>query len=629
MCGIAGKLDWRGGADIPSVRKMTDRLANRGPDSGGFFAEGPVVLGHRRLSIIDLREIANQPMGDSTNRFQIVFNGEIYNFREIRTELETLGVVFTTKGDTEVLLESYRLWGLSFLDKLNGMFALAMWDRRDRKLLLARDRMGEKPLYYATLGDGSFVFASQADAIMALPTFKVAVDPAALGSYLANNYVLGDRSILTGVRRLRPAHFLIVDQHGSGAEVPYWSLADQFKSPKFMGNAHDAAEELTRLIDAAVAARLVSDVPVGVFLSGGVDSAAITAAMCSVGNSRSVQSFGMGFAEASFDERVYARQVARHLSVTHRDREVIMRPEQMREALSSWDEPFADSSLLPTRLLSRFARQYVTVALSGDGGDELFGGYATYLADRVKRLTGAIPGGIFDLAGRVANRVSGITYGKVAFDEMVRRFVAVRSESFAAAHLGWRRIFSQPEIRGLLRPEWREAADWNADDALRPIEREVEGANDLDRAMYIDMRTWLPDDVLVKVDRASMAWSLETRAPFLDHNLVAFAARLPAQMRIRGLTKKWILKQSQMGRLPHDILHRPKAGFSAPISRWLLEWRKEPLIGVSRNLAGQFFEPAAIERLWSEHAGGFADHGLKLFGLIAFREWTRRNGLDT
>lgn len=628
MCGIAGKLDWRDGADIPSVKRMTDRLSHRGPDSDGFFAEGPIALGHRRLSVIDLRAVANQPMGDSTDRYQIVFNGEIYNFREIRRELENLGVRFSTNSDTQVLLESYARWGSAFLDRVNGMFALAIWDRREQTLLLARDRMGEKPLYYASLPDGAFVFASQADAILALPGYSAAIDPLALGSYLANNYVLGDRSILSGVRRLRPAHFLVVSPSGAGPESPFWSLADQFKAPKFAGDAHEAAEELTRRIDAAVSMRLVADVPLGAFLSGGVDSSAITAAMCRARDSLSVHTFGMGFEETAFDERRYARKVAGHLNVVHRDSALAMRPEQMRDALTAWDEPFADSSLLPTRLLSQFAREHVTVALSGDGGDELFGGYTTYLADRAKRLTDFVPASLFKLAGRAANRIAGVTYGKVGVDEMIRRFVAARGEGFAAAHLGWRRIFAQDEMRGLLLPEWRTAADWNASDALRPIERDVEGANDLDRAMYIDMRTWLPDNVLVKVDRAAMAWSLEVRAPFLDHDLVAFAARLPANLRIRGLTKKWVLKESQSRRLPRDILYRSKAGFSAPVSRWLLDWRKDPLIGDARHLAGSFFEPAAIDRLWNEHANGVADNGLKLFGLIALREWTRRHGLD-
>jgi asparagine synthase (glutamine-hydrolysing) len=627
MCGIAGKLDWRGHDNRQRVSRMNDRLARRGPDSGHVVSLGPMTLGHRRLSVLDLRAIADQPMSDASGRHWIVFNGEIYNFRELREQLARDGAVFRTTGDTEVLLAAYARWGRNCVLHLNGMFAFAIWDAPSRSLLLARDRAGEKPLYYART-PGGLVFASQLDALIEDEAIARKVDPQALGGFLSCNYVAGERAMIAGVRRLAPAHTLVVSD-GPSSEEPrrYWSPAAQFESAKAPRDDGDAAEELANLLDDSVRLRMVSDVPLGAFLSGGVDSSAIVASMANAGSALPTKTFCMGFEQALFDESGPAAEIAAHLGTEHHLRTSRGDAEALASCLAAWDEPFADSSMLPTYELAHFARGHVTVALSGDGGDELFAGYDTYAADRIKLATDWLPAAFDRPAAAALGALRRPSRGKLAWEEKLGRFLAARSEDFAAAHMGWRRIFSTEEMKALLRPHWQVAAGFDPADQARALDAEVAGAHPLDRAMHIDIATWLPDDVLTKVDRASMAWSLEARAPFLDHRLIEFAARLPVDMKMRGLKRKWLLKRSQRTRLPAATLARRKSGFGAPVAHWVPQWRQHPVYGNSRILAGDFFEPAAVEALWQAHLSGRADNGLKLFGLIALRDWAVRTGL--
>jgi asparagine synthase (glutamine-hydrolysing) len=626
MCGIAGKIDWRGQDQTATVARMTERLARRGPDSGSVTALEIATLGHRRLSIIDLRQIADQPMADAAGRTWIVFNGEIYNFRELRSELAREGAVFRTNSDTEVLLTAYAHWGEDCVRRLNGMFAFAIWDSLRRELFLARDRAGEKPLYYAHIADG-FLFASQLDALAEDSAISRRVDAQALGGFLGCNYVVGENAMIAGVRRLPPAHTLVVRQGSTATPRRYWSIADSFESAKASSGEREAAEELRGLVDDSVRMRLVSDVPLGAFLSGGIDSSAIVAAMGRDGAAKP-ETFCMSFAEDGFDESREAARVATHLGTMHRERVTRGDADALAGCLAAWDEPFADSSMLPTYALARFARERVTVALSGDGGDELFAGYDTYVADRLRSALGWLPtvaDGPLASALRIFCRP---TLGKVAWDEKLGRFLAARGEDFVSAHMGWRRIFSTAEKRALLRPDWRHAAEFDATDRARMAEAEVAGAHELDRAMHIDISTWLPDGILTKVDRATMAWSLEARAPFLDHRLMEYAARLPVEMKMRGFERKRVLKLSQAGRIPPETLVRKKAGFGSPVSQWIRQWRGHPVFGDSRRLAGDFFEPETVDGLWKAHLDGRADNGLKIFGLIAFRAWAERFGLS-
>ncbi|MBI3506452.1 MAG: asparagine synthase (glutamine-hydrolyzing) [Proteobacteria bacterium] len=627
MCGIAGMLDWRGRDRTGCVSRMTARLARRGPDAGNVVALGPATLGHRRLSVLDLSTVADQPMADPAGRYWIVYNGEIYNFRELRAELARAGAVFRGTGDTEVLLAAYMHWGSDCVSRLNGMFAFAIWDGAARTLLLARDRAGEKPLYYART-PGGFAFASQLDALLEDEAIARRVDPQALGGFLDNNYVTGANAIIAGVHRLPPAHTLLVGPDAQNGEPRrYWSLAAHFEASKAPRDDDDAADELRALVDDAVRLRMVSDVPLGAFLSGGVDSSTVVGSMVAAGGSQQPRTFCMGFDDAAFDESAAAADIAAHLGTVHRQRAARGDADAMEECLAAWDEPFADSSMLPTYELARFARTQVTVALSGDGGDELFAGYDTYVADRVRLAFDWMPAVLDGPAAALLRAVRRPTRGKVAWDEKLGRFLAARGEDFAAAHVGWRRIFSGAEKRALLRPAWQSAAGFDPAERARGLAAEVAGAHPLDQAMHIDIATWLPDDVLTKVDRATMAWSLEARAPFLDHRLIEFAARLPVDMKMRGLKRKWLLKHSQRARLPAATLARRKAGFSSPVANWATHWRRHPIYGHSAKLAGDFFEPAAVEALWQAHLSGRADNGLKLFGLIALREWAGRMGL--
>lgn len=626
MCGIAGKIDHRGYDNRALVGRMTERLARRGPDSSGVLAVGAATLGHRRLSVIDTRSVADQPMADAIGRFHIVFNGEIYNFREIRDALEREGARFRTLSDTEVILAAYARWGTDCLARFNGMFAFALWDARDGVLFLARDRLGEKPLYYARVPGGT-VFASQLDAVCEDTDIERRIDAGVLGRFLDCNYVWGPDAIVAGVKRLPPAHYLLLTRDGgTPAPVRYWSAAPYFAEAKTARDPHEAAEELAALLDDATRLRLISDVPVGALLSGGVDSSAVVASMtrASLG---SVETFCMGFDDARFDERAPAARIAAHLSTRHFASTASGGAEAAMACMAAWDEPFADSSMLPTYELARFARARVTVALSGDGGDELFAGYPTYAADKLKAATDWIPNFVDAPAKAVLRAFVKPSFGKVAWDEKLERFLDARTGDFATAHAGWRRIRSRDEKCRLLRHDWRDAVETDAGDAVRPYADEIGEASSLDRALYADLSTWLPDCVLTKVDRATMAWGLESRAPFLDHRVVEFAARLPVELKMRGMSGKRILRDSQRSRLPPETLNRAKAGFGSPVAHWVRAWRDDPAIGDAKALAGDEFEPAAIETLWRDHLDGRADNGLRLFGLVAFRAWARRAGL--
>lgn len=626
MCGIAGLLCWQQPVDRTIVQTMIDRQVHRGPDAGGIADLGPLVLGHRRLAIIDVSPENDQPLSDLHGDLSIVFNGEIYNFRDLRAELEAGGARFRTRGDTEVILAAYRAWGIGCLERFNGMFAFALWDARRQQLFLARDRVGEKPLFYAQLADGGLVFASEPRALRAHPAVGRRIDPIGLAHYLTLNYSLGEHSLLAGVRRLPPGHYLIAGRNAPPRESRYWDLAACFRAKRRFASVAAAAEELASLIDDAVRMRLVSDVPLGAFLSGGVDSSTVAAAMAKAVPAAQVRTFSVGFGVPTFDEIDAAKAVAGHLGLDHQDRIVSADAPMLIQALiAAADEPLADTSLLPTWRLAAFAREQVSVVLSGDGADECFAGYETYPADRLHQALRWLPTGAATGLFRLADRLLPVRFSKVSLDYKLRRFLAELHRPLPRAHAAWRDIFSAPERLALVQPHWQAVLAEPAADPFTqfaPHYAAVADCHWLDQVSYVDIKTWLADDILVKVDRATMAHSLEARAPLLDHRLVEFAAALPVAWRLRGLRTKHLLKHSQRQRLPRWVLNGRKRGFNAPVTQWL----NGPLREFTRDTLAlprlhEWVRPAAITRLWAEQDAGRRDHGLKLFGLLCLALW--------
>jgi asparagine synthase (glutamine-hydrolysing) len=624
MCGICGKLSWDTPPDRELVQRMNERIAHRGPDAERVTVIGPVVLGHRRLAIIDLSPAGIQPMPDVSRNYWIVFNGEMYNFQEVRRELETGGARFHSNSDTEVILEAYKRWGVDCLQRFNGMFAFVLWDAPARRLFLARDRLGKKPLFYQMLPDGGIVFASELKALCLDPSVSRRINPRALNQYLSLNYTLTSETMLEGVRKLPAAHYLVVEQGKPIRETSYWDLASCFHQKNRFRSEDEAAEALRALIDDSVRLRLISDVPLGVFLSGGVDSSTIVAAMCQIGEPGDVHSFSVGFEEKGYSELDEARQVANLFGVHHRESIVLPDTAQLLPRIVYHaDEPFADTSIFPMFLLAEFCRKYVTVCLSGDGGDEVFAGYETYTADKIHHWTRWIPRWASRLLYRAVNRWFPVTYGKVSFDYKLRQFLEGHAFDGPRAHYHWREIFSNSEKRDLLNPALRTLVNDDTYEYFHKQHQQVAKCHYLDQGMYMDIKTWLVDDILVKVDRMTMAHALESRAPLLDFRVVEFAASLPVDLKMKFLKKKYLLKKSQNQRIPRSVLQRSKKGFNAPVSHWLASSLRDQFheLTTESPLARAYFNKPVVDCLWQEHEGRVQDHSLKLLGLASFLLW--------
>ncbi len=588
---------------------MSATLVHRGPDSFGEFSDGDVALAARRLSIIDL-ETGDQPIANEDGTLHVVQNGEIYNYRELRQELERASHQFRTQGDTEVLLHLYEEHGDRFAERLRGMFAIAIWDARRRRLVLARDRFGIKPLYYRAT-DGELAFASE---LRALPRGEI--DPDALEAFLAFNSIPAPLTIFREIRKLPPGHLLIwedgrVDVRRFARPAPIEELREDEEA--------ELVEELRSRLRDSVRAHLVSDVPVGVLLSGGVDSAFL-AALAAEESSEQLRTFSIGFEERSFDELAGARLVAERYGTQHR--ELVLRPDAalLLPALAdAFDEPFADSSALPTYLVSQLAASDVKVALSGEGGDELFGGYYTYTAD----LLAARVGRLARLAGPLVELLPTST-SRASFDYKAKRFVRAAHLPPLERHHGWKEIFS-PDLRAEL-TGGRSAFD--PVDILRDRYRETEGADELARLQDVDLGTYLVDDLLVKTDRASMAHSLEARVPYLDTVVTNLALALPTRHKIRGLAKKVLLRKAAAPLLPREIVHGKKRGFSIPAAAWLrgkLEpFARETLSRETLHRQG-YFSPEVVARLLDDHVAGREDRSRQLWGLLAFTLWHERH----
>jgi len=629
MCGICGKVSWEHPPDRQLIKKMRDRLEHRGPDGRGLFIDGPVGLGHTRLAIIDISDAGNQPMSTESGDLTIVFNGEIYNHQLLRRELQKKGATFRSMTDTEVILEAYRHWGIKCLEHLNGMFAFALWDGRQQRLFVARDRLGIKPFFYHLAPDGGLIFGSEIKSVIQDPCVSRDLDGASLSHYLSVSYTPSTRSALKDVHKLEAGHYMVVERGKVTGPAQYWDLSSFFHD-KVHRTAADGAAMLAELLEDAVKIRMMSDVPLGAFLSGGVDSSSIAAAMCRLSEPQNTSTFSMGFSEAGFSELPESIQVAEHLGVRHRDRLVTadMASELPRIAYFA-DEPFGDTSIIPMFYLSEFARQEVTVCLSGDGADELFAGYDTYIADRIHHQLSWVPGRLSGPVARAVDRHWPVSHGKVSFDYRLRQLLKGLSHTPTRAHYSWRNIFSDQDKGNLISPDaGREMLQADPYELFAAQQRKVNGCHYLDQAMYIDIQTWLVDDILTKVDRASMAHSLEVRVPFLDHRIVEFAASLPPSLKLKRGQRKYVLKRCQKSHLPRSVLKRRKSGFNAPVSQWLattLDCFCSDLVGELQNGSSElgFLRADAVTALWEQHRRGERDNGLKLFNLIMLLLWYR------
>jgi asparagine synthase (glutamine-hydrolysing) len=624
MCGICGKLWFDKGKEIHEdlIASMLEVLRHRGPDDQGFYVNGCVGLGHRRLSVIDIRG-GRQPMANEDMSIWVICNGEIYNFKELRDLLRCRGHVFRTNSDSEVILHAYEEWKEDFLSRLKGMFAFALWDNRQKRLLLARDRFGEKPLYYRLTPEG-IAFASELKALTKDRSFTGEIDETSIDEYLTYQFVPGPTTIFREIKRLPPAHFLTV-QEGRVAIEPYWHLT--FARTNYQEEKYHV-KRLTESLRRAVISMLVSDVPLGAFLSGGLDSSLIVALMKGTGR-EPIKTFSIGFEEKGYDELSYARMVSKCFNTDHHEYELGY---DIRDLLPKivWhlDEPFADASVVPAYYLCEIARKSVTVALSGDGCDELFAGYRRYLAKKLGCLYQRIPPKLREslipwLVERIPQRRG--YYGRSLAKKIAMFVDHTKDSNFH--RLSWTPVFSEREKRQLYTEGFLDLVRENdSPEIVEKLMAEWDGEDKLSKYLFVDQMLYLSGDILTKVDRMSMAHSLETRIPFLDHELVEYVSTIPMKLKLKGFQSKYILKKVASAMLPKVIIHRRKQGFMVPIS----EWFREDLHGMIRDILLSrkaiqrgYFRPTFLSDLVEQHQKGYRDHSHKLWALLMFELWNR------
>jgi len=625
MCGITGWASLDARAPSPDGAKellhsMCERMTHRGPDSEGLLVTGGVALGMRRLAIIDL-VTGEQPVFNEDKSVAVILNGEIYNYREIRERLEQQGHAFRSQSDTEVLPHLYEEYGDEMVEHLNGMFAFALWDTKRRRLLIARDRFGEKPVYWAVF-DNTLLFASEPKVLLAHPAVKSSLNHQALRQYLSFDYVPAPLTIYEGINKLPAAHTLTLE-NGKIETRAYWCLS--YKTSEPVPSEAEAAEHLLELLAESVRLRLVSDVPLGVLLSGGVDSSTV-AALAVRASSEAVKTFSISFAESSFDESSYARAVAKYLGTDHHEERLSANlAANLVSEIGSWmDEPFSDPSLVPTYLLSRFTRKHVTVALGGDGGDELFAGYPMYRghhwADTYAKLPRVLRGGIIEpLVGMLPVKTRNLS-----FDYKATRFITGSKYDRIARHHIWFGSFTPAEQNLLLTPEVLRHTDSDIYREARTMLAECDATDALEQMQNLDTRLYLAEDILTKVDRASMAVSLEVRAPFLDPRVAEFAASLPPNYKLRGRKTKYILKRAVADYLPPFVTRRGKKGFGVPVAEWLkgkLRPLARDLLSPDRVRRAGVFNPEYVTKLQDEHERGIANHRKLLWTLLMFELW--------
>ncbi len=619
MCGIAGIYNFRSGrpAAPSELRAMGACLAHRGPDDEGYYEEGPLGLAHKRLTILDTSRRGRQPMFTEDGQLAITFNGEVYNFLELRSELEAQGHTFRTQTDTEVILRLYQTEGEDMLEKLNGMFAFAIWDRRSKSLFIARDRLGIKPLYYTVTPDG-VVFASEIKAILAVSSERPRVNLEMLDAYMSVGYVPTERTLFRGIEKLQPGWCMKIDR--DTRDHPhlrqYWDLRPETEEM----SEDECIQRSLGLLRDSVRLQLRSDVPLGVFLSGGVDSSAVVALMHEMGI-QDIRTFTVAYDFGpEFDETRYARQVAKKFNTVHR--EVFVTPEEFRDFIPSlvWhmDEPVTESAAVSLFFVSKLAREDVVVVLSGEGSDEVFGGYPIYKymreLERYRRLPEPLRRGMIN---PLLNRLGGKwnKYTELSNQPLARRYTGVS-------------FYETPTKNALYRPEIRNLFNGSAMPGLvgRYYEK-TEGLDPLLRMMYLDVKSWLPDDLLIKADKMTMATSVELRVPFLDHRLVELGGRIPPRLRVKGWETKYVLKKAMEPYLPKEILYRGKMGFPTPLARMFkgdLKGYVEQVLGSDRFHDRGYFQPEAVRRLVAEHAAEERDHHRVLWQLLVLEEWHRR-----
>lgn len=648
MCGLTGFFQQHGPGfetQVDCVQRMANTLVHRGPDDGGVWVDNEtgIALAHRRLSVLDLSPAGHQPMISASGRYVIAFNGEIYNHQHLRASLEKVGAGMTAldqwrgHSDTETLLAGFDAWGIrTTIERCIGMFAISVWDRKERVLTLGRDRLGEKPLYYGWQG-GNFIFGSELKALKAHPSFQAPIHRDALCLFMRHNYIPAPHSIYKGIYKLPPGHLLKVSAERPEPVIEaYWSfnnIAESGCRSPLVGSDRDVTDELERLLKSAIHQQMMADVPLGAFLSGGIDSSTLVALM-QAQSDRPIKTFTIGFNEEGYNEALHAKAVARHLGTDHT--ELYVTPQQALDVIphlpSLYCEPFADSSQIPTFLVSQLARQHVTVSLSGDAGDELFSGYNRYvLGNNLWRKLSRVPVGLRAVAATGIRTLSPSTWSSIA-----RPFQSLAPYTSPLVNIGDKLhkgagVLAAKRIDdlylGLL-------THWNPEEIvlngrepstyLNGSPPPLAGLGDVQRMMALDAMTYLPDDILVKVDRAAMGVSLESRVPFLDHRVVEFAWRIPQSMKLRGGVGKWILREVLYRHVPKELMERPKMGFGVPIDVWLRgplrEWAEE-LLDESRLRREGFFNAAPIRKKWAEHLSGKRNWQYHLWDVLMFQSW--------
>lgn len=626
MCGITGIFDTSGRRDIdrPTLHRMNESQHHRGPDEGGLHIEPGVGLGHRRLSIIDL-STGQQPLYNEDKSVCVVFNGEIYNYQELIPELLALGHVFHTRSDTEVIVHAWEAWGEACVERFRGMFAFALWDRNQEVLFLARDRLGVKPLFYALLDDGTFLFGSELKSVLAHGGLKREIDPNAVEEYFALGYVAEPRSIFRGAKKLPPACSLLVRRQQSEVRPrPYWDVRFSLDARI---SEEEAIGELIARLNESIRLRMISEVPLGAFLSGGVDSSAVVAIMAGLSR-EPVNSCSIAFADPAFNESQFAQMVADRYRTRHSVDLVESDDFDLIDTLARlYDEPYADSSAIPTYRVCQLARQHVTVALSGDGGDETFGGYRRYRLHLMEeRMRASMPMALrrplFGALGKIypkADWAPRMFRAKTTFEGMARSSVEAYFHSVSIMRESMRAQLFSPRFK-------RELQGYDASEVFRSHARTAGTDDPLALIQYLDLKTYLVGDINTKVDRASMAHSLEVREPLMDHKLIEWLATLPSSLKIRGQEGKYLLKKSMEPLLPNDVLYRPKMGFSVPLARWfrgpLKERMRNSILG-SRLAETGWFNSRYLNHLVDAHSSGSRDYSASLWTLLMFEAFLR------
>lgn len=644
MCGICGVIDLRNQNVQPRlVQQMCDLIAHRGPDDAGVVVmhgqqyvevkpglesmrqDGfEVGLGHRRLSIIDLSPAGHQPMCNEDGKIWIVFNGEIYNFQELRVELERKGHLFKSRSDTEVILHGYEEWGVDCLHRFRGMFAFALWDSRQRQLFMARDRLGKKPLVYFHQ-KSHFAFASEIKALLQVPEIERKVNATAIHHYLTYQYVPSPDTIFEGIKKLPPAHYLLYDHEGNIRIERYWKL--HYNSSHHRVDLQELRDQIRTKLEESVKLRLISDVPLGAFLSGGVDSSLIVGIMAKL-SAKPVKTFSIGFKEKDYDELMYAKMVSERFGTDHH--EFIVKPDAIEilpKLVWHYNEPFADSSAIPTYYVAKMTKDYVKVVLTGDAGDENFAGYNRYLRGKWVALFSKIPERMRQtLLPRFLRTIAQLHWKEMKFNHLANYIESISSNQ-ARNYAEQVKIFNAGEKGDLYSPEFVQAMSGtdSVEYLLRKYE-EAETNNLIEQLLYLDINTYLPEDLLVKMDIATMANSLEARVPFLDHQFMEFVAGIPSQLKLKGSKTKFILKTAFKDLLPDPIFKRKKMGFGVPVSRWFRNELKDYIYEIlldSRTLNRGYFKREGIERLLNDHIGLRYDHSGKIWALLFLEIWFR------